>query len=207
MLEVITSASCSATARVVAGLIEKDLPYELTFITREYKRESQEFASLNPLRKTPVLRHGEAVVYESSIICEYLDEVFPATPLLPVDAVLRAECRDWVYYFDNHVSQRIGKLFDQGGRLVDDADEILFGMFEHVEKSLRSCREDCTFWFGERLGLLDLCAGSVFDAISYVEDRFELKMPESLTQTARWRRNIRSHPSIIQSKEVLAPAP
>src|SRR5262249_61252848 len=43
----------------------------------------------------PVLVHDGHAIVESSVICTYLDEVFPDPPLMPKDAVERATMRLW----------------------------------------------------------------------------------------------------------------
>ena len=50
-------------------------------------------AARNPQRLVPVLRHGEHMLTQSLAIIEYLDEVFPASPLLPSDPLARHRAR------------------------------------------------------------------------------------------------------------------
>jgi glutathione S-transferase len=51
---------------------------------------------LNPYAKVPVLVDGAAVVYESAIINEYLEEKFPEVALMPRDLLERARARIWI---------------------------------------------------------------------------------------------------------------
>lgn len=44
----------------------------------------------------PVLVDGDAVIYESAIISEYLEEKFPQVPLMPGDLFQRARARIWI---------------------------------------------------------------------------------------------------------------
>jgi stringent starvation protein A len=57
----------------------------------------------NPYSKVPVLVDGEAVIYESAIIDEYLEEKFPQDRLMPADIVLRAKARIWVDYMSSRL--------------------------------------------------------------------------------------------------------
>ena len=61
----------------------------------------------NPYGKVPVLVDGDAVVYESAIINEYLEEKYPAVPLMPKDLLSRARVRIWVDYCNTRL-QRAG---------------------------------------------------------------------------------------------------
>lgn len=46
----------------------------------------------------PTLAHGDRIVIDSSVITEYLDEVFPDVPLRPSDVYERARMRAWRRY-------------------------------------------------------------------------------------------------------------
>lgn len=60
-----------------------------------------EYLRLNPNAVVPTLRHDGRVILESSLICQYLDEVFPQPPLLPAEPYGRARARAWLKYFDD----------------------------------------------------------------------------------------------------------
>jgi glutathione S-transferase len=82
--------------RVRAALIEKGLVWttRLVDLTRmEQKRP--EYLALNPNGVVPTLVHGDRVLYESNVITEYLDEVFPEPPLYPRDPWARAQAKMW----------------------------------------------------------------------------------------------------------------
>jgi maleylacetoacetate isomerase len=86
----------SAAYRVRIGLNLKGLPHQITpvHLVREGgEQHSAAYAALNPQELVPTLRHGDRVLQQSMAILEYLDEVFPATPLLPADAQGRARVR------------------------------------------------------------------------------------------------------------------
>lgn len=60
-----------------------------------------QYLGLNPNGVVPTLVHDGAVVLESSVICQYLDEAFPTPALMPTQLLQRAECRGWLKYFDD----------------------------------------------------------------------------------------------------------
>ena len=62
-----------------------------------------EYLAINPNGVVPTLVHDGRVIVESSIINEYLDDVFPEPILKPGDAYLRAEMRGWCKFVDNFV--------------------------------------------------------------------------------------------------------
>jgi glutathione S-transferase len=58
------------------------------------------YLKLNPKAVVPTLVHDGDVILESTVICEYLDEVLPEPPLKPSNAVHRAEMRLWTKAVD-----------------------------------------------------------------------------------------------------------
>src|SRR5438132_8632561 len=82
--------------RVRAVLLEKGLAWttRLVDLTRmEQKRPA--YLALNPNGVVPTLVHGDRVLYESNVITEYLDDVFPDPPLYPRDPWARAQAKMW----------------------------------------------------------------------------------------------------------------
>jgi glutathione S-transferase len=92
-------STCSQKVRVC--LAEKGLEWESQIInlaTNEHL--SPEYLALNPNGVVPTLIHDGAVITDSGVICEYLEDVFPEVPLLPAEPVDRAKARSWIRYFD-----------------------------------------------------------------------------------------------------------
>ena len=85
----------SAKARIALG--EKGLPHELVQVgwSRQaaYEPHHPDVVALNPKRQVPVLVDGELVVYDSTLIFEYLEERAPGPALYPTDRAERARCR------------------------------------------------------------------------------------------------------------------
>ena len=61
-----------------------------------------EFAEANPRAEVPVLIEGEARVFDSTIILEYLEDAHPTPALLPAGAVDRARVRMIEEVMDTH---------------------------------------------------------------------------------------------------------
>jgi glutathione S-transferase len=92
-------STCSQKVRLTLwekGLEFVDRPVDST------KREhlSDWYLKLNPNGVVPTLIHDGAVIVDSSVIMEYLDEVFPEHSLTPKDPVARAHMRKWLRYFE-----------------------------------------------------------------------------------------------------------
>jgi glutathione S-transferase len=91
--------------KVLVCLQLKGLPYRIDPIVPFYGDD--EFARISPLRRVPVLIDSEVTLSDSTVICEYLDERHPGTPLLPSGAAARAHAR-WLEEF---ADTRLGEAF------------------------------------------------------------------------------------------------
>ena len=82
-----------------------------------------EYLALNPKAVVPTLVHDGKVVRESSIIGEYLDDVFPEPALHPSDPHARAEMRRWAKIPDDEIHAACGFISQAGllrlGRLAN----------------------------------------------------------------------------------------
>lgn len=97
---------CAQKTRMV--LAHKGLEWESKHLDlRAGEQFSAEFRKINPKGLVPALVHDDKVVLESNAIVQYLDEVFAAPPLLPVDAVERAEARGWLIRLDAGLHEHI----------------------------------------------------------------------------------------------------
>jgi glutathione S-transferase len=93
-------STCSQRVRFV--LNAKKLPFE------EFKLDllagdqlKPDYLALNPNGVVPTLDHDGAIVINSAVIMEYLDEVVPETSnFTPEDPVVRAEMRAWLHFSD-----------------------------------------------------------------------------------------------------------
>lgn len=80
--------------RVWLALEEKGLDYEFSLLSfSEGDLKKPGYLAMNPHGKVPVLTDDGTAIYESQAILEYLEDEYPATPLLPDDAAARALVR------------------------------------------------------------------------------------------------------------------
>ena len=94
--------------KVLACMTLKGLPFEVDPITPFFGGD--EFERLSPLRRIPVMRHGDLTLCDSSVICAYLDEAYPKRPLLPPTAAERARAR----WLEEYADTRLGDVFIWG---------------------------------------------------------------------------------------------
>jgi ganglioside-induced differentiation-associated protein 1 len=101
MLELYHHGSSVCAAKVRFALAEKRLEWEghyLDILAGEHFNE--EFLKLNPKAMVPVLIHDGRVLTESTLICEYLETVFPSPALYPTDPYAAYRARLWTKAVD-----------------------------------------------------------------------------------------------------------
>lgn len=120
-------STCSQKVRL--ALAEKNIAFEEYVIDWTVMEHLQDwYLAINPNGVVPTLVHDGVSILDSSVICEYLDEVSPDPPLAPRNPAGRAAMRAWMRYFEEVPTAAIrapsfNKLFSQsikGSR--DDAE-------------------------------------------------------------------------------------
>jgi glutathione S-transferase len=94
------------------AIYEKNAPVELVPIPGG-DLKSPEYLKIYPMGKTPSLEVDGQIIGESEVINEYLEEKFPATPLLPKDAEGRARSRSISRFHDLYLEPPLRALFPQ----------------------------------------------------------------------------------------------
>ena len=102
------SPYCQKVRLVVA---EKDLSYEKIFVDlTKNEQKSPDFLRLNPYGKVPVLLDEDEVIYDSTVINEYLEDEYPHPPLMPEQSSERARARMFEDFADNSFTAQSGLL-------------------------------------------------------------------------------------------------
>jgi glutathione S-transferase len=94
-LELVSHPLCPYVQRAVITLLEKGIPHDRTDIDLAHKPNW--FRQISPLGKVPLLKVGNDMLFESAVICEYLDEITPGS-LHPPDPLERAHHRAWIEF-------------------------------------------------------------------------------------------------------------
>jgi glutathione S-transferase len=88
------ASPCARRCRI--AMIEKGLCWDTeTIDLSRLEQRTPVYLEINPNGFVPTLAHGERVIYESNVITEYLDDVFPEIPLYPSDLWELAQVKMW----------------------------------------------------------------------------------------------------------------
>jgi len=115
MLELYHAEPVANSVKVLICLKEKRQEFTSHYVNLlRFEQHAPEYLAINPDGIVPTLIHDGATITESSVINEYLDEVFPDPPLKPTSALERARMRIWTKYVDDYfgpAASRIGWHF------------------------------------------------------------------------------------------------
>ncbi len=125
MIKLYDAGNCPYGQKVRIALAEKGLSYELVTVdlaAGDHRRP--EFLRLNPYGRVPVLMDEDVVVYDSTIINEYLDDEYPSPPLLPrVEAsAMRALSRMFEDFADNSFTPQVDQLLAESAKPEAERD-------------------------------------------------------------------------------------
>jgi glutathione S-transferase len=94
------TGSASFAAR--AALEEAGADYATVDIHPRRRDEIPDFAVVNPLKRVPALREGDATVYETAAVLLWIAERFPGAALAPPQRdPLRGSCLRWLAWLGN----------------------------------------------------------------------------------------------------------
>ncbi len=165
----------SAAFRVRIALNLKGLAPDTAMINLQAgDQSSADYRRVNPQGRVPALEDGGAIMVQSMAIMEYLDEKYPAPPLLPDDSEGRARVRGIanIVACDIHPLNNLAVLNYLKDELGADQDAVV-GWYRHwvkegfdgIEPLLAGSKETGTFCHGDAPGLADIClVPQVFNA-------------------------------------------
>jgi len=178
--------------RVRMVLAEKGVTVDIVDVDPSNKPE--DLAEINPYNSVPTLLDRDLVLYESTIIMEYLDERFPHPPLLPVYPVARAQSRLLIHRIEKDWSGRVDILMSGKGRET---------VIEKARKELRESIISVAPVFGEKpyfmseeFTLVDCCVVPILWRLPVLD----IKLPERTTKSMqRYMQMLFERPSFRES--------
>ncbi|MBG9389249.1 glutathione S-transferase family protein [Caenimonas aquaedulcis] len=192
-LTLVSHHLCPYVQRAAIVLQEKGVAFARRYVDLADKPEW--FRAVSPLGKTPVLLVEGDALFESAVICEYLDDVL-APRLHPQDALDRARHRAWME-FGSSLLNTIGAFYnapDEPALLAKR--EELRARFAQLEAVLP---EAGPFFNGERFCIVDAVFGPVFRYFDVFEQLGEPPLFEGLPKVRAWRAALAARPSVREA--------
>ncbi|HZX25810.1 MAG TPA: glutathione S-transferase family protein [Telluria sp.] len=187
--ELVSHALCPYVQRAAIALLEKDVPFTRTTIDLGAKPDW--FGAISPLGKVPLLKVDDEVLFESAVICDYLDETL-APRLHPADALQRARERGWVE-FGSAILNGIAGLYNAPDAAAFSATcRELAARFARIEAALG----DGPYFAGARFGMVDAAFGPVFRYFDVFDRIGDFGILDGLPRLDAWRAALARRPSV-----------
>lgn len=184
-LELISFKLCPFVQRAVITLLEKNVDFDITYI--DLSNPPAWFAEVSPLGKVPVLKVGDEVLFESSVIQEYVDEITPPSSH-PADPLIKAKNRAWISFG--------GELMGMGGLhgLVMEKDPgkwraIVDGMQDLLTK-LEEVHSGADYFNGAEFNLIDAAYAPVFSRLALMKDLCGVDVLAKTPKLQAWQQNL-----------------
>ncbi len=198
MLTLVSHNLCPYVQRAAIALAEKAVPFDRLDIDLANKPDW--FRAISPLGKVPLLRvpradGTEAVLFESHVICEWIEDTQPGPGLHPSDALERAQHRAWME-FGSAVLTDIWSLETTQDRAVFQAKRAaITAKFGVLEGAIG----DGPYFAGARFSLVDAVFGPVFRYFDVFDTIGDLGVLRGNPKVSAWRRALSNRPSVLNA--------
>jgi glutathione S-transferase len=188
-LTLISHHLCPYVQRVAIALTERGVAFEQVYIDLAAKPDW--FVALSPLGKVPLLQVDGVVLFESSVICEYLEDTLPQ-PLHPADPLARARHRGWMELGSSVLADIWSLEIAQDAAGVERATAALRHKLERVEAELGAG----PYFAGAQLSLVDAVFAPAFRYFELFDSLVDLGVFDGLPRVRAWRAALAERPSV-----------
>ncbi|MRG91563.1 glutathione S-transferase family protein [Polyangium spumosum] len=142
-------------------LLEKGIPHEEDPTC--WPSQDPAFLARTPMGRAPFLETPHGVLCESQVICEYLEDAYPESPLYPRDPFARAKVRELIQVFELNVelvARRTYRAAFMGGSLSNEEKATIQADLAKGIRALQTLAKFDPFIAGAELTVAD-CAAAV----------------------------------------------
>lgn len=193
-LKLISHKLCPYVQRAVIALEEKGVPFERIDIDLANKPDW--FLQLSPLGKVPVLvvttERGEVALFESNVICEYIEETQAGLKLHPADALKRAGHRAWMEFGSAILGDLWGLETTTDPATFESKRQALAAKFARVDGALGAG----PYFAGDEFSLVDAVFAPIFRYFDVFDELTELGIFKDIPKVRAWRAELAKRPSV-----------
>jgi glutathione S-transferase len=186
----VSHALCPYVQRAAIVLAEKGAAFERRDV--DLAQKPAWFRAVSPLGKTPVLLVGGEAIFESAVICEYLDDTLPPR-LHPADALQRARHRAWMEFGS--------ALLNSIAAFYNAADEAALaaraGDLRARFATLEAVLSDGPYFAGSDFCIVDAVFGPVFRYFELFDELGDFGFWQGLRRVPCWRAALAARPSVV----------
>ena len=189
---------CPYVQRAAIALAEKSIDFERLYVDLSGKPDW--FMAISPLGKVPLLivrqpDGAETVIFESAVICEYIEDAMPGSKLHPTDPLDRARHRGWMEFGSAILSDIWGLETAKDEATFIAKSDSLAAKFARVETSFG----DGPFFSGEKFRLVDAVFAPIFRYFDVFDAIADTGVFNGLKKVPAWRKVLAGRDSVINA--------
>jgi len=193
-LKLISHKLCPYVQRAVIALTEKGVALERIDIDLADKPDW--FLKLSPLGKVPVLLvetgQSEVALFESNVICEYIEETQGGVALHPKEPLARAQHRAWMEFGSTILGELWGLETTTDPAIFENKRQSVAAKFRRVEQALGSG----PFFAGAQFSLVDAVFAPIFRYFDVFDRVIDLAIVSDTPKVRAWRQQLAARPSV-----------
>jgi len=190
--ELISFTLCPFVQRAVIILLEKQVDFHITYI--DLANPPAWFREISPLGKVPLLKTEGEVLFESAIICEYLDETHLPS-LHPHSALRRAHNRAWIEFGSELLFAQFRYFSASSQEVMESEQKNVMGKLAMLEGQLG----EGPFFNGEAFSLVDAAYAPVFGRFAVIKPHLLEDPWAAYPRLYRWQKHLLARPCVVHS--------
>ena len=191
-LKLISFTLCPYVQRAMIVLNEKNIPFDIEYI--DLSAPPAWFYDISPLEKVPVLLVNDEPLFESMVICEYLDEITEGS-LYPDDAFKRATNKAWIEFGSDILSTTFEFYTTEDEKRFKHLTDILIDRFEVLEDEI----SDGAYFNGDDFSMIDAVYAPIFRYHSRIATFKDYGFFDDAPKIKAWGDKLLERPSVIKS--------
>lgn len=196
-LTLVSHHLCPYVQRAAIVLAEKNAPFERRYIDLANKPDW--FRAVSPLGKVPLLlvaRDGnETALFESAVICEYLEETETHVRLHPADPLERARHRGWIEFGSSILADLWGFETAKDAAAYEAKRQILAAKFARVEEALGVT----PYFAGASFSIVDATYAPIFRYFDVFDALVATDVFARTPKVSAWRQALAARPSVANA--------
>ena len=201
-LKLVSFDICPYVERSRIALLEKGVPHEVELI--DLADKPAWFLEVSPMGRVPVLLVDGRPIFESMIINELVNELYPDPPLFPSDPVARAEARGWIVFANDAVMPAGGAamLAVAGGATGEALAKPLATLRDALGKLEQQLARGGPFFLGPDFSLVDASFAPFFRRWRLAEGwgAEDARVLAAFPRVAAWADAMRARPSVVAAE-------
>ena len=200
MIKLYTFPPSTNSRKVRIALLEKGLEFErINVDLSKREQKNPEYLKIHPFGQVPALDDEGFIIYDSTVINEYLEDEYPYPSLMPKDSEGRARARLMEDFRDSyfnpyfvHLMQEMRKPEgERDAQRIDNARAAITRAFDRIESELNGNE-----YLAGSFSLADIAFMSNIELL----DRFAIPVdPTKYKNTVAWIARLKARPSFAAS--------